>query len=625
MEEEEENFTTFLAYTKSPKTTKRTSFQDELKKAVNARVSRQKAIEEAENSDYSEEFESDDSLDDSFNETKSIKPESRRSFHDFHFSDDDDDDKKSNNKVSFLKTRRQENKELHYEGNERTLPKSPIFGDMGNGHLTAKDQKPTPKPRESRMKRSPSPPGSVFSTVDGDFKPTPQDRNRDKTEGKHTMNKTVSASASSSLTRLNDKVSASETQPFSESHSPEGLRLSDSPSPTARLSSLPRTAVQKDMTITKEDASGILKDLKIGDNDGHGNTELHVSEEGSPSVLEMMLTNVKEKSAQGENKGPCLSKTFEILDSSEEDKMPGGKHSQKKFDLQKKTEEFLKLDRSQSSRSISAQQNKKSAKHRTPNSAKSRYMGTLSVLDKSVYENNGEIEAADTLRAAVYQNWLEKKKMFLQEGHKMKMAEEEEKKEKLKLQNNMKKEEAMAAFMAWKSEKKKYIKEIRTKQKLEEKKNLEELQDIACRKQDCRKAFEKWKESKEDHLKEKAFKEKNLEMEKKLKEQNMISEKKSNSMTAFKTWNERKELVLKEKKKEKKNEKLKVEKIISEKKEKEQRALDLYEEWLEKKEQQEKIKKEQKKQRKRQVILDADPPSPPPPWSPPGRTIPAGR
>lgn len=98
-----------------------------------------------------------DSLDDSFNETKAIKPESRRSFHDFHFSDDDDeDDKKSNNKVSFLKTRRQETKALDYEGNERTLPKSPIFGDMGNGHLIAKDQKPTPKPRESRMKRSPS-------------------------------------------------------------------------------------------------------------------------------------------------------------------------------------------------------------------------------------------------------------------------------------------------------------------------------------------------------------------------------------------------------------------------------------------------------------------------------------
>lgn len=74
-------------------------------------------------------------------------------------------------------------------------------------------------------------------------------------------------------------------------------------------------------------------DLKIGDNDGHGNTELHVSEEGSPSVLEMMLTNVKEKSAQGENKGPCLSKTFEILDSSEEDKMLGGKHSQKKVSI----------------------------------------------------------------------------------------------------------------------------------------------------------------------------------------------------------------------------------------------------------------------------------------------------
>ncbi|CAI9612313.1 unnamed protein product, partial [Staurois parvus] len=541
MEEDEENFTTFLAYTKSPKTTKRTSFQDELKKAVNARVSRQKAIEEAENSDYSEEFESDDSLDDSFKKTIATRPQSQKSFHDFHFSDEDDD-KDSNSKVSFLKTRRQDNKELDDSlaadiiskgGYERTLPKSPVSDDMGNGHITAKDYKPTPKPRESRMKRSPSPPGSGFSTWDGDFKPTPQDRSRDKTEGKHPMNKPVLVSPPSSLTRLNDKVSASETWSFSERHSPEGLQLSNSPSPTVRLKSLPMTAVQKDMMITQEDATGVLKDLKIGEFDVHEGTKLHVSEEGSPSVLEMMLTSVKEKSAQGENKDPCLSETFKIFDSSEQGEILGGKHAQNKPDLQKKTEEFLKLGSSQSSRSISAQQNKKSAKHRTPNSAKSRYMGTLTVLDKSVYENNGEIEAADTLRATVYQNWLEKKKLFLQEVHKIKMAEEEQKKEKIKLQDTMKKEEAMAAFMAWKSEKKKEINEIQVKKKLEEKKKMEEFQDIARRKEECRKAFEKWKESKEDHLKEKVLKEKSLEMEKKVNEKKIVMEKKKNSVSAF--------------------------------------------------------------------------------------------
>lgn len=51
----------------------------------------------------------------------------------------------------------------------------------------------------------------------------------------------------------------------------------------------------------------------------------------------------------------------------------------------------------------------------------------------------------------------------------------------------MKKEEAMAAFMAWKSEKKKEIKEMQMMKKLEEKKKMEELQDIAHRKEDCRK------------------------------------------------------------------------------------------------------------------------------------------
>ncbi|KAM5191486.1 microtubule-associated protein 9 [Mantella aurantiaca] len=600
--------------------------EDELKKAVSARVSRQKAIEEADNSDYSDEFESDDSLDDTFKKKKTTKSKSQKTFHDFHFSDDDDED--SHNKVSFLKTGKLGSKELDYSmtpdsiskgEDERSLAKSPFSGDIKNGRLIAEDHKPTPKPRESRMKRLASPPGSGISTLDGDFKPIPQDRNRDKTEEKHTTNKTSSVSASSSLTRLNDKVSASGTQSFSERYSPEGLRLSDSPSPSARLKSFPMTAVQKDMMTTMEETSGVLKALKIGEIDGNGNTESHITEVDSPSALEMMLTSVKEKSAQGENKDPRLSETHEIYNSNEQYNVLGEKYAQNKLNLQKKTEEFLKLGGSQSSRSISAQQTKKSVKHRTPNSAKSRYLGTLTVLEKSVYENNGGIEAADALRATVYQNWLEKKKVFLQEVHKIKKAEEEQEKQKIKMQKTMKEEEAIAAFRAWKSEKKKEIKEIKLNQKLEEKKKMEEFQDIARRKADCRKAFEKWKESKEDHLKEKALKEKDLEIEKKLNEHKVIMEKKSNSLTAFKTWNERKELVLKEKKKEKKNEKLKIDKVKSEKKEKELRALELYEQWLEKKEHQEKI---EKKQKKLQLILDDDLP---PPWSPPGKTIPAGR
>jgi len=50
----DEVFSTTLAYTKSPKVTKRTTFQDELIKAITARSARQRS------SEYSDDFDSDD-------------------------------------------------------------------------------------------------------------------------------------------------------------------------------------------------------------------------------------------------------------------------------------------------------------------------------------------------------------------------------------------------------------------------------------------------------------------------------------------------------------------------------------------------------------------------------------
>lgn len=50
----DEIFSTTLAYTKSPKATKRTSFQDELIRAITARSARQRSCE------YSDDFDSDE-------------------------------------------------------------------------------------------------------------------------------------------------------------------------------------------------------------------------------------------------------------------------------------------------------------------------------------------------------------------------------------------------------------------------------------------------------------------------------------------------------------------------------------------------------------------------------------
>lgn len=629
MDDEDENLTTFLAYTKSPKTTKRTSFQDELKKAVSARVLRQQAVEEAEYSDYSEEFESDDSLEESFGKTKIIESKLQKDLRNFHFSDNEED---LYEKTSFLKKSKQAEKSFSKNSDKPKSTENMSQGDYGGGlsKLTLfdevktqqgtdnEDRKPIPKPRESKMKSSSQ--GFGFSLSDESFTSTSLLRNlsgksshlENKAEGKHSSDKPTSLSAPSSLMRLNDNISAPKTQSFSERSSPEGHRLSSSPSPTSRIKPLSIAADKNHKTMSKEEAAEIHKDLQIREVDGNGKRESSVDGRKSPSLFEMMISDVKEKSLHQETKDAFLVKNHE-------NQSFGGKIRQEQLDHQKNVKAALELGRSHSDRSFSAPLTKKSPKLRTQVSAKSRYLGTLTILDTSVNKDSGDVEAADKLRATVYQNWLEKKKQFLHELHKIKKAEDQLEIEKTRQESTMKKEEAMAAFMAWKAEKKKEIKQGQKNLQMDEKKKMEELQQIALRKADCRKAFEKWKEAKEDYWKEKVLKEKKTEREKKKKEQKDIMEKKRENMSAFERWNDRKEGVLKEKKKQEILEKQKLKTLRAEREEREKRAMEIYEQWLERKE---RLEKTEKKQKKLQVILDDDPP---PPWSPPGKTIPAGR
>ncbi|XP_056418107.1 microtubule-associated protein 9 [Hyla sarda] len=624
MDEEDENLSTFLAYTKSPKTTKRTSFQDELKKAVSARVSRQQAVEEDNYSDYSEEFESDDSLDESFGKTKVIESKLQK---DFHFSDSEEE---QHGKISFLKKSTQEEKSFSKYSEKSKNTENISQGDyedwLSESRLNDKERKPIPKPRESRINSSPSAQGLGISLSEESFKPTPQHRNlsgktshlEDKAKGKHSGDKATSLSAPSSLMRLNDKVSAPKTQSFSERCSPEGHPLTSPPSPIARFKPLSIAADKNNKTMSIEKGAEVLKDLQS--KEVGGNIESSGNGRKSPSLFEMMMSDVKEKSLEQDSKDLFIVKSHEKQSFCEE--RDGNEKTQQKerqLDHQKDLKATLDLGRSQSNRSFSAPQTKKSRKLSTQVSAKSRYLGTLSVLDTSGDKDGGDVEAADKLRATVYQNWLEKKKIFLHELQKIKKSEEQLEKEKGRQESTMKKEEAMAAFMAWKAEKKKQIKQSQTKLKMEEKKKMEELQELAHKKEDCRKAFDKWKEAKEDRLKEKIWKEKHAEREKKTKEQNAITEKRKENLSAFERWNDRKELVLKEKKKQEVLEKKKMKSLQAEKEEQDKKAMEKYEQWLERKERHDNM---QRRQKKFQVILDDEPP---PPWSPPGKTIPTGR
>ncbi|XP_077135507.1 microtubule-associated protein 9 isoform X2 [Ranitomeya variabilis] len=618
MDDDDENLSTFLAYTKSPKTTKRTSFQDELKKAVSARVSRQQAVEEAEYSDYSEEFESDDSLEESLGRTSTIQSKLKKGRQDFQFSDSEED---SYGKTTFLKKSKETERSFSKYSSRSKSIENINQGDEDDGGSKPgplekiktpkgaddKDRKPIPKPRAFRTKSSPSPQGLGISLSDEGFPPAPLHRNlsersghlEDKSEGKRARDGPASLSAPSSLMRLNDSISASKTQTFSERCSPEGLWPSGPPTPASRVKPLPIAAEKHNKTRSKGDSEEIIKDVLVREEDFSENKESSGNGRKSPSAFDLMISDVKEKFQQQDTKDDSIVKSHEIRDDHEKIKQ-----TNKQLDHLKNLKATMELGRSHS--------NRKSSKLGSRVSAKSRYLGTLTILDTSVNKESGEVEAADKLRATVYQNWLGKKKIFLQELQKIKKAEEELEKEKAKQDSTMKKEEAIAAFRAWKAEKKKEIKHSQKKKNMEEKKMMEEIQEIASRKEDCRKAFEKWKEAKEDYIKERVKKEKHTEIEKKKQEQKTVMEKKQENMSAFERWNDRKEHVLKEKKKQEIHEKQKLKTLQAEREKKEKIAMEKYEEWLERKESQE------QKHKKVQVKDD-------PPWSPPGRTIPSGR
>ncbi|XP_072351902.1 uncharacterized protein [Scyliorhinus torazame] len=257
-----------------------------------------------------------------------------------------------------------------------------------------------------------------------------------------------------------------------------------------------------------------------------------------------------------------------------------------------------------------------------PRTTESRYLGTLKVLDtKSSRSATFNLETADTIRASIYQVWLEKKKHICheeQKKQKLKIQQENERREQEKIES---KKEAMASFEAWKAKKKGMLKETYNKKKEEERKKQQADEENKQQKAVAKKAFEKWKEEKDIGLTETLKRQKEIEKEKKKKEKEQVTEKKKENVAALINWNAKKEVALRQKVKEhaKKEQEKKTEEEYT-KYEREDMASTMYEKWLEQKEKQE---KRDKKQRKMKCILQHD--EPPPPWSPPNKTIPFGK
>ncbi|XP_053111365.1 microtubule-associated protein 9 isoform X2 [Hemicordylus capensis] len=541
--------------------------------------------------------------------------------------------------------------------------------------------KPVPKPREFKTKTASASAENIsIPALDDYLKPSPQPRSvlrksshvEDyegiKPEDRASHSHRSSLSAPSSMTRLNDQVMKSEKRALSESPGPEGPWIASSSSLfPIHFSSVDERTGDSNLTISGEESSSkVCSTVDEEQKDTDNCNELKLLESGreSPSVIELMMTTVYEKtkklhlSTEDYLEGKIQTSERsedELNETTKDDKsdqtvalstskavLNASKDSSKEEVEEKDT--VSQKAKPSIGRSLSSTYLKKTGKPSPISlSTSSQYLGTLKFLDnKHLQKYSAELDKADSLRAAVYQDWLEKKRIFLLELQRIKRNKAENLREKNEKEEAAKKEEAIASFEAWKAMKEKEAKKLAEKKRREEEKKRKEAELNEKKKEEAQKAFEKWKEKKAEYLKQQMKREKRVERLKKKKEQEVVAEKKKDSKSAVEKWNEKKEEFMKQKTKEKIQErKKKVEQEV-EKEEKDKRAIEEYEKWLEQPPLKSQVdtpqsqqslaavaaaqeKKEmdeiQKKQKKLQVILEDETP---PPWSPPGKAVSSG-
>lgn len=629
-----EVFSTTLAYTKSPKVTKRTTFQDELIKAITARSARQRS------SEYSDDFDSDEivSLGD-FSDTSIDENSLKKTTNDFQISDDEEN---NSPKLSFLKTKRSDSDAMKEEpglshkkdeemapGNCEDRAVNPLPESQDEDQETGKGKLPMkPKPRILPIKNTSS---------ENHFTPSPRPRSMLK---KHRLQEEKDGLGEETETALLEELEAHPAPPFlpepndSQPEAEEKTFSEDLDPADPWLTSL-SSSLKESVGDSLSPGSGertSIKDQNEEFTENHHSLKSDKNEDNS--LLIDFVTTAFEKSKEGQVTSDDLEENKEKAKLAMNDDLTvesplsqQNLRSASATESAKKTTEDRnkKNQHSANNRASSASgrlmtseflKNSSSVKRTPLKTTSSHYLGTLKVLDqKSSHKQNKESDKADNIRAAVYQKWLEEKNVKIHEKHRIKRIESENSRIQNEQKRAAKREEALASFEAWKAMKEKEAKKIAAKKRLEDKIKKKTEEENAVRKKEAQHAFERWKEKKIEYLKEKNKKEKEYERAKKQKEEETIAEKKKDNQTAVEKWNEKKEAFFKEKGKEKIGEKKKEELKRAEKKDKDKQAIDEYEKWLEKKERQERM---ERKGKKRHSFLENEAL---PPWSPPSRTV----
>uniref|UniRef100_A0A8C2V108 Microtubule associated protein 9 n=1 Tax=Chinchilla lanigera TaxID=34839 RepID=A0A8C2V108_CHILA len=504
----DEIFSTTLAYTKSPKVTKRTTFQDELLRAIIARSARQRS------SEYSDDFESDVVSLGDFSDTSVDENSVKKKVNDFHLSDDEE---KNSPRPSFLKTKKwnsditREEPEVVVKDSEKmardvcedTLADS--FSESQSKDQEIEKQRITikPKPRSLPTKSTSSAENSSLET-DEHFKPLPRPRSmlkrRSHVEEKEELGEEKEIalsdgldSAPSSLPELGVRQLEAEKDEFSEN-----LGLED-PSFKSPSSSLKDSLGRCFPPGSEEKMSRKDQNEEVTEN--HHSWELNGNEDNAVLMdcVAPELENPEEsegatdgRKEDEEEAGPGREEVFAAAPRLPRSPGPIGP-ADATAPAQKTVEDRItKSKKSTTNRASSASARlmtsefvkKSSSVRRTPGSTtSSQYLGTLKVLDqKPSQKQNLEPDKADHIRAAVYQKWLEKKNVHLHEKNRIKRIESEN----LRIQNEQKRaakrEEALASFEAWKAMKEKEAKKLAAKKRLEQEHKRKAEEENALRK-----------------------------------------------------------------------------------------------------------------------------------------------
>ncbi|XP_075948083.1 microtubule-associated protein 9 [Anarhichas minor] len=619
-----------LAYTKSPKTSRRTTFQDELQAAVSARASKA----ETDRYSYSDDFSDDE--DDFLNELlKSSKKragaikaaKSQPKLNDFDISDDEG--KRGRTKrVSFLKTQRvvsPPDDAAAPESRENEPPDSSTGPHSNHGDSTniGDDNVPfessdavSAYPQITRRSSSKS---LSYQTSDDSLLdmplPLPSDNSGAETPGPE--KKSTSALEDGSHTPLSatdlTRVSSADTN-----------REPPRPKPRQRTLGLSLHAAEKmaedagspDLSRPQTSSASIPLSPDTSSNTAWKEGSQAVScglskSSSSKSEQSQLFTKTTVDSGSRDGFISDDSKERKYSTSFEEFNADSGEHSQQLSRVHHKSFDT----RTWSSPSEAAQRSHSVCAGKV----ESRYLGTLKLLDRKVSLQDSQLPAADSLRAAIYQQWLRKKKEKSRENMQI-QKKEEILKEKKKREEEAKKEDAVASYEAWKETKAESLK-AKAKEKQDAIRKVQRaVEEKEEKTQSAQQVFDKWKSEHDHRLKEKSRRQREAENKLQFRKQEKEKERKRDSKSAVSDWREKKTVVLHEKVltvREETQNKAEEERYVKE--ERDQMALEMYENWLVRKDLEQ---KRQREERRIQAILQD---GPPPPWSPPNKTIPFGK